>query len=121
MENTLNKVKKFSTDYTQALNKINNEIIAKCIDLIYDAKDQEKSIFIFGNGGSHTIATHLGCDLGKGTKSVNQRKFFKVFSLDNAAWFSAQANDGDEYFHQKQGIPVMVFAFHQQLVQAFAK
>jgi len=48
---------------------------------------------MFGNGGSAALASHLACDLGKGT-AVNGIRRFRVLSLtDNIPVITAWAND----------------------------
>jgi D-sedoheptulose 7-phosphate isomerase len=50
-------------------------------------------IFLLGNGGSAATASHLACDLGKGTVAPG-RKRMKVMSLtDNLPLITAWAND----------------------------
>ena|SRR5256885_4142965 len=54
---------------------------------------QNRSVFVFGNGGSAALASHLACDLGKGT-AVKGRRRFRVLSLtDNIPVITAWAND----------------------------
>ncbi|MCL4395224.1 MAG: SIS domain-containing protein, partial [Chloroflexi bacterium] len=50
-------------------------------------------IFVFGNGGSSSTASHFACDLGKGTV-VPDRPRFRVLCLsDNVPTLTAYAND----------------------------
>src|SRR4029077_976943 len=43
---------------------------------------RDQHIFLFGNGGSAALASHLACDLGKGTiVEGNGNKRFRVLSL----------------------------------------
>ena len=52
-----------------------------------------KKIFIIGNGGSASTATHFACDLNKYT-SVDGKKRFKAISLeDNIPLVTALVND----------------------------
>jgi len=54
-----------------------------------------KTIYIMGNGGSASTASHFTCDLGKGTIQ-NGKPRFKVFCLnDNVPIITAWANDTD--------------------------
>jgi D-sedoheptulose 7-phosphate isomerase len=54
-----------------------------------------KCIFIFGNGGSAALASHVACDLGKGmVVGNNGHKRFRVMALtDNVPLITAWAND----------------------------
>ncbi|RHX91191.1 phosphoheptose isomerase [Leptospira yasudae] len=102
----LEKAKVFSKSFQQesieAIQALDLEAISQVAVALYEAKENGKNIFFFGNGGSHGIASHLACDFGKGTKNSGKKnqKYYKVFGLDNAAWLTAQANDGKEPFIQ---------------------
>jgi D-sedoheptulose 7-phosphate isomerase len=68
-------------------------------DLVYSAWKDEKFVFIFGNGGSGTTASHIAEDLGKSLlkpedlKDENKKRL-KVLSLtDNQGWILAVGND----------------------------
>jgi D-sedoheptulose 7-phosphate isomerase len=88
------------------LDRLNHEIarldqaaIRLWADLIYDAWQQGRFVFIFGNGGSGTTASHMAEDLGKSLlrpsdlKDDSKRRL-KVLSLtDNAGWIMAVGND----------------------------
>ena len=68
-------------------------------DLLFDAWKNDQFVYIFGNGGSGTTATHMSEDLGKSTlrpehlRDETQRRL-KVMSLtDNLGWILAVGND----------------------------
>src|ERR1700676_1826523 len=71
------------------------ETINRVAETISRAYDDERMIFIFGNGGSAALASHLACDLGKGTVIGNNgHKRFRVMALtDNVPLMTAWAND----------------------------
>ena len=57
------------------------------------ARNEGRRIFLFGNGGSATNASHFACDLGKGTIQPNRPRF-KVIALNDASpLLTAYAND----------------------------
>jgi len=101
------RAKEYSKGFQDKVNaayaEVNTDDIAKVAALLYEAKENGKTIFFFGNGGSMSIATHFACDFGKGTKFPDKpnQKFYKAKSLDNIAWLTAQANDGAGYFKEK--------------------
>ena len=68
-------------------------------DAIYEAWEKEQSVYIIGNGGSGTTASHMAEDLGKSTlreedlRDESKRRL-KVLSLtDNTGWLLAVGND----------------------------
>jgi D-sedoheptulose 7-phosphate isomerase len=51
-------------------------------------------VFVFGNGGSAASASHMMCDLDKGTIAQGESRRFKVLALtDNVPLITAWAND----------------------------
>ncbi len=73
--------------------------IRQMADLIFQAWEQDKFVYILGNGGSGTTATHMSEDLGKSTLhqadlADESKKRLKVMSLtDNLGWILALGND----------------------------
>ena len=67
--------------------------IVECVGVLHEARRRGGQIFIMGNGGSASTASHFACDLGKNTR-IEGWPDFRVSALtDNIATFSAYAND----------------------------
>lgn len=83
----------------QELDRIDQAELRLWADLVYEAWQNEKFVFIFGNGGSGTTASHMAEDLGKSSLRESDlkdesKKRLKVLSLtDNAGWLMAVGND----------------------------
>jgi D-sedoheptulose 7-phosphate isomerase len=94
-----------STRYLKRLQdeieKLDQDAIQAWSDLLVDAWRHGRFVFIFGNGGSGTTASHMAEDLGKSLvpdESLRDEDFrrLKVMSLtDNAGWLMAVGNDID--------------------------
>ncbi len=95
-----------SLDAAEYLRRLHDELeridqleMRRWADLLYDAWHGEHTVFIFGNGGSGTTATHMCEDLGKSTLAPadlrdESKKRLKVMSLtDNVGWILAIGND----------------------------
>lgn len=89
--------------YLERLNRevarLNQADIQNWADLVFDAWKNGRFVFIIGNGGSATTASHMAEDLGKSSlrpedlKDESKRRL-KVLSLtDNAGWLLAVGND----------------------------
>lgn len=80
---------------TIALNNVNKDEIQSLADAIFDCHVNNKFVFVCGNGGSGSNASHLCEDLGKGTiRDFNHQKRLKIISLtDNTPYILAWAND----------------------------
>ncbi len=69
-----------------------NEIEA-FIGIVEEAIKTDKQLFLCGNGGNASSASHFGCDLGKGASDAMNKRI-RVLSLnDNAALLTAIGND----------------------------
>lgn len=81
------------------LNRLNLDEIRKLSDLLYDAWENGRFVFVLGNGGSATTASHMAEDLGKTCQpsakpGETTGRRLKVLSLtDNTGWLTALGND----------------------------
>ncbi len=89
----------YVTRLCDELARVDQEELLRWADLVLDAWREERFVYIFGNGGSGTTATHMCEDLGKSTLRPEQlhdesRRRLKVMSLtDNLGWILAVGND----------------------------
>lgn len=67
--------------------------IAQAVETLRAARLSGKQVFIMGNGGSASTATHFVCDLAKNTRHPSLPHFRAIGLTDNMAIFSAYAND----------------------------
>lgn len=89
----MKRVVNYLSALEQTMNELPKENIVSVIELLQAARLDGRQIFIMGNGGSASTATHFVCDLAKNTRK-NGLPHFKVIGLtDNMALFSAYAND----------------------------
>lgn len=89
----INWLKEYIDQHSKAIQSLDLEAIARLIEIIRDVRDQDRQIFVIGNGGSAACSSHLSVDLGKGA-SLGKEKRFRVFSLvDNVPWLTALGND----------------------------
>src|SRR5882672_5875559 len=71
-----------------------HDTINRIADALVRANQSGRMVYLFGNGGSASLASHLACDLGKGTAYCNGGKRFRVLALtDNLPTLTAWAND----------------------------
>ncbi len=95
---TLNP-RQFFERVAQELGRIDPAEIQKLADLIYERYCQGRFVFVIGNGGSGSNASHFCEDLGKGTLARrffddDRKKRLKILSLtDNTPYILAWAND----------------------------
>lgn len=84
--------------YFQSLARIIPQLpyvaIQRIIAVLMQAFEDGRTVFVFGNGGSAATASHLVCDLNKGTITNGEGRRFKVMAFtDNVPSLTAWAND----------------------------
>ncbi|MCX7748466.1 MAG: SIS domain-containing protein [Clostridia bacterium] len=96
-------IERYILEVRSAMEGLDTLTIQRVIEVIYNAYLNDQQVFIMGNGGSASTASHFACDLGKGT-IVEGKKRFRVMSLnDNMALITAFSNDyGYEHVFSEQ-------------------
>lgn len=77
----------------EVLNALDTDSINAAMNLLFETFEAEKNIYIFGNGGSASTASHYQNDFNKGISEYTEKKFRFVCLNDNAATVMAIAND----------------------------
>lgn len=76
-----------------ALHAVDTAKVQQAIDWLTEARDAGRQIFVCGNGGSASTASHFACDMIKGA-SLGRPKRFRIIALpDFMPTISAYAND----------------------------
>ena len=76
-----------------ALKRVSAERVAEFTERLYRAYQDGKQVFVLGNGGSASTASHMAADLAKNTIDANMRRF-RIMSLnDNISLLTALSND----------------------------
>ncbi len=76
-----------------ALRSLDLTKVDQAIEWLREARDNGRTVFTCGNGGSASTASHFVCDVVKGA-SYNREKRFRIMALtDNLATITAYSND----------------------------
>jgi D-sedoheptulose 7-phosphate isomerase len=90
---------RYLTDLKTVLENLPLEDARRAADILFKAYQNDRSVFLFGNGGSAALASHLATDLGKGTHfpgppaMKNVRRFKAISLTDNVPMLTAWSND----------------------------
>ncbi len=77
----------------KAIETVELEKVGQAIDILTQARDRGRRIFVCGNGGSASTASHFVCDMVKGA-SFQRDKRFRIMALtDSLPTITAYAND----------------------------
>jgi D-sedoheptulose 7-phosphate isomerase len=86
--------KQYFDELQRVMVSVPKEGINQIAETLVRANESERMVYVFGNGGSASLASHFACDLGKGTAYCNVGKRLRVLALtDNLATLTAWAND----------------------------
>ena len=77
----------------QTMDQLPQPLISEVIHVLQRARMQGSQVFIMGNGGSASTASHFVCDLAKNTRREGLPHFRAIGLTDNMEIFSAYAND----------------------------
>jgi D-sedoheptulose 7-phosphate isomerase len=77
----------------EAVNHIDASLVEIAISWLEQARAEDRHIFVCGNGGSASTASHFVCDMLKGA-SYKRHKRFRIMALtDQLPTLTAYAND----------------------------
>lgn len=89
----MNHIRTYIVQLHQTLDDLPVEQIEQVIQVLEQARLERRQVFIMGNGGSASTASHFVCDLAKNTRRADCPRFCVIGLTDNMAIFSAYAND----------------------------
>ncbi len=85
--------REYLAQYRAALETIDLEKVGQAIEWFRQARDEGRSVFVCGNGGSAAAASHFVTDMLKGA-SYGRASRFRILSLaDSMSTITAYAND----------------------------
>lgn len=87
------RIERYISDLVGVLNGLDRVQIENVLKVLSEARSEGKNVFIFGNGGSGSTATHISCDLNKGCSHKKQKRFKVICLNDNIPVMLAYAND----------------------------
>jgi D-sedoheptulose 7-phosphate isomerase len=83
--------------YLERLNRaiagLNRIALDQAVETLLDCYHMDGNVYIIGNGGSASTATHMACDLSKGPTPVGRRGLVVWSLTDNPALMTAIGND----------------------------
>src|SRR6476661_1128632 len=88
-----NFIEKYLQDQKSAIDSIPVDEVVKLIQKFRDALQEDRQIFVFGNGGSSANASHFINDLGKSASDKTYKRFRCLSLNDNIQWITAIGND----------------------------
>ena len=93
MKSTVNHIETYLAQLQDVVANLPADLIDRVVAILLDSARQGNKVFIFGNGGSASTASHFACDLAKNTQVPGAPHFRVIGLTDNMALMTAWAND----------------------------
>jgi D-sedoheptulose 7-phosphate isomerase len=100
MKANMQYIETYMTSLQETIAKLPADLMDRVIEILLKNVHAGRKVFICGNGGSASTASHFACDLAKNTVVPGAPHFRVVALTDNMALVTAWANDTayDEVF-----------------------
>jgi D-sedoheptulose 7-phosphate isomerase len=86
-------IEKYLGGVSEIVKNISQTDISKVIDVFFECWKWGNTIYLIGNGGSASSATHFSCDLNKMTACDGRKRLRAISLVDNVALLTALVND----------------------------
>ena len=83
----------YLTKLQNSMEAIPLDRVAEAIEWFREARDAGRHVFVCGNGGSASTASHFVCDINKGASYSRSQRFKMMALTDNLATITAYSND----------------------------
>lgn len=84
---------RYRSELLQAIQTIDVQQVAAAIEVLAKARDEGRRIFVCGNGGSASTASHFATDMVKGASFGRSRRFRIMALTDSLPTITAYSND----------------------------
>src|SRR3546814_15369020 len=76
-----------------ALDSVPLPAVEQIVEKFREALTADRQLFMMGNGGNASNASHFVTDLGKGASDKTVKRFRCLSLTDNVSWMTAIGND----------------------------
>ena len=83
----------YRSELHQTIDSIDSALVSQAIEWFKTAREQGNTIFVAGNGGSASTASHFACDMVKGASFQRDSRFRIMALTDSLPTMTAYSND----------------------------
>ena len=88
-----NQIKDYLKHEVETIQHLDIDQINAALNLLLETFEKGNTVYVFGNGGSSSTASHFQNDFNKGVSEHTEKKFNLLCLNDNVATVMAVAND----------------------------
>ena len=89
----MERIQEYISHLQGVLERLSLADVRQSIELVMETYQADRQIFVIGNGGSASTASHIANDLSKGASIPGVRRFRVISLTDNVATMTAWSND----------------------------
>jgi D-sedoheptulose 7-phosphate isomerase len=89
----MNFAEQYRSELFQTISLIDMQKVEETIEWFKEARDANRHIFVCGNGGSASTASHFTCDMVKGASFERSQRFRIMALTDSLPTMTAYSND----------------------------
>jgi D-sedoheptulose 7-phosphate isomerase len=89
----MSSAEQYRTALIDTIGLIDTAVVEQAIDWFRDARSKKATIFVCGNGGSASTASHFACDIIKGASFKRDERFRIMALTDSLPTLTAYSND----------------------------
>jgi D-sedoheptulose 7-phosphate isomerase len=93
LSSCMNFLEDYQSELRGALNTVDPQDVRRAIEMLGEARARGRSIFVCGNGGSASTASHFVCDMVKGASFGRETRFRIMAFTDSMPTITAYSND----------------------------
>lgn len=93
MKSSFKNFTEYKKHLISILESISDADVEKAVEMILETHHAGRWVYVIGNGGSASTASHMACDLNKGACKEASDPLRVISLTDNMAHFSALGND----------------------------
>ena len=83
----------YRTELIRTIENIDTDSVGRAIEWFREARDKSRHIFVCGNGGSASTASHFATDIVKGASYQRDQRFRIMALTDSLPTLTAYSND----------------------------
>ncbi len=89
----MDPIERYLNEVVEMIRGLPRKDIRRVVEAVREAREQNRQLFLLGNGGSAATASHMACDLAKTSLMPGVRRIRAIALTDNVPLITAWGND----------------------------
>ncbi len=89
----MDPIERYLNEVAEMVRNLPRKDIWRVVEAVRDAREQNRQLFLLGNGGSAATASHMACDLAKTSLMPGVKRIRAIALTDNVPLITAWGND----------------------------